>query len=129
MKDIQTLREKTHDKKVLFVDDEEKIREMTGNLLNKFFDNVIICKDGIEGLEAFKINNDFDIVIADIQMPRMDGVTMVKKIQDIKADIYVIFITASRGDIQTDKSQYDMYITKPISYEDIKEIINNVSEL
>ncbi len=129
MSDIQELKAKIKDLKVLFVDDEEQIRRMTGTFLEKFFDDVVICKDGEEGLNAFNKNQNFDIVIADIKMPKMDGITMVKKIKEIKSDIFTIFITASRGKNDLEDELYDLYITKPISYDDIKLIMDMVSKL
>ncbi len=128
MSDIVKLKEKIKNLKVLFVDDEEQIRAVTGKFLEKFFDNVTICKNGEEGLDAFK-KDKFDIVIADIQMPKMDGVTMIKKIKEISADNFIIFITASRGKHDLEEDLYDLYITKPISYTDIKMIMEKASEL
>ncbi len=129
MNDTKELKEKIKELRVLFVDDEEDIRKGTGTLLSKFFSDVIVCNNGLNGLEAFKNNNNIDIVIADIQMPKMDGVTMVKKIKEIKPDIFTIFITASRGKYEFDEELYDLYITKPISYEDIKLIMTKASQL
>ena len=129
MTDIQKLKENLKDLKILFVDDEEQIREGTGKLLSKFFDSVTICKDGQEGLDKFKEEKNFDIVIADIQMPVMNGVDMVKKIKEIAPNILTIFITASRGDASITKDLYDLYINKPISYLNIKEILQKASEL
>ena len=129
MSDVKELKEKIQKLKVLFVDDEEHIRTITGKFLNKFFDNVTICENGEEGVAAFNKNQDFDVVIADIQMPKMDGVTMVRKIKELNPDIFTIFITASRGKYELEKTLYDLYITKPISYEDIKLIMNEVSHI
>ncbi len=129
MEDIKSLKDKIKNLKVLFVDDEEQIREGTGLLLNKFFNNVTICSDGVLGLEAFTKNPSIDVIIADIQMPNMDGVEMVEKIKEIKKDVFVIFITASRGKADFNESLADMYITKPMSYDNIKEIINRVSHI
>ena len=129
MSDIKKLREKTKKLSVLFVDDEEKIRKMTGILLNKFFGKVVVCEDGEEGIEAFKKDNKkFDIVITDIQMPKMDGIKMVKKIKKIRSDIFIIFITASRGKYKKEDIFGDMYIKKPISYEDIKSIMKGINK-
>lgn len=133
MSDIKELKDKIKDVKILFVDDEEQIREGTGKFLKKFFDEVEICIDGLDGLakftKSFEENGGFDIVIADIQMPKMDGVSMVKKIKELKPNIFVIFITASRGKYDIQEGLYDLYITKPISYDDIKLIMQKASEL
>ena len=129
MNDVKELKEKVKKLKVLFVDDEEQIRTITGKFLEKFFENVTICKNGEEGVEAFNKNKDIDVIIADIQMPKMDGVTMVRKIKEVNPNIFTIFITASRGKYELEKSLYNLYITKPISYEDIKQIMKEVSHI
>ncbi|MEA3383654.1 MAG: response regulator [Campylobacterota bacterium] len=129
MEEVKDLKDKVRGLKVLFVDDEQQIREGTGLFLNKFFENVTICIDGEEGLEAFKNDPTFDIIISDIQMPKMDGATMVSKIKEIKPEVFVIFITATRGKQDIDENLSNLYITKPISYDDIKLIMQKVSEL
>ena len=128
MSDIKDLKEKIHHLRVLFVDDDEQIQKMTGIFLRKFFDFVVVAKNGEEGLNTFLEYKDFDIVIADIKMPIMDGITMVKKIKEVKSDIFVVFITASRGEKECSESLYDLYIQKPISFEDIISIMEKVSE-
>ena len=129
MKDIKQLREELKNLKVMFVDDEEQIRKNTGLLLGKFFDEVKIYNNGQEALDAFKENSTFDIIITDIQMPKMDGISMVKKMKEIKKDIFVVFITAVRRESEDEACLCDMYITKPISYEDIKNLMEKVQSI
>ena len=129
MSEIQELKEKLKNLKVLFVDDDEQIRVGTSIFLNKFFNNVVISDNGENGLAIFKETLDFDIIITDIQMPKMDGITMMEKIKEIKPDIFTIFITASRGKLNLSEGLYDLYITKPISYEDVKLIMLEASKI
>ena len=97
MKDITFLRDCIKDVIVLFVDDEEDIRNGTGSFLKKFFDNVIICSNGEEGLQSFQENSDIKIVISDVLMPKMTGPAMVHEIKKLSPDVFIIFISASRG--------------------------------
>ncbi|MEA2050685.1 MAG: hypothetical protein U9O56_08140 [Campylobacterota bacterium] len=53
----------------------------------------------------------------------------VKKIKEINDSIFIIFITASRGKNILEDGLSDLYITKPISYDDIKLIMQKASEL
>lgn len=129
MEDVKQLKELIRHHKVLFVDDEEDIRISTKVFLSKFFDNVLICDDGEDALAVFKENKDIDILITDIQMPKMNGVDLAKEIKKLSPKIYTVFITASRGKIQLDESLHDMYITKPISYEDIMSLMNGIKDL
>lgn len=126
MSQIKELRDKIKDLQVLFVDDEEEIREGTGTFLKKFFQNVAICKNGQEGLDYFK-NNSVDIILSDVIMPKMDGVTMVKEIKKIKPNIFTVFITAYREPME-EEFTVDMYIKKPLSYEDMIMILNTIAE-
>jgi len=133
MSDIQTLKEKIHKLKVIFIDDEEQIRNSTGLFLKKFFDDVTICSDGQDGIENFTkvFNSDqknFDIVIADIQMPKLNGIDMVKQMLKLDHELYVIFITATRGDIPDDELKNKLSIRKPISYNNVIEIMETISK-
>jgi len=58
----------------------------------------------------------------------MNGITMVEKIKGIRSDVFIVFITASRGEERCDSSLYDLYIQKPISFEDIVSIMERLSE-
>ena len=135
MGDALNLREKIRGYKVLFVDDEEEIRKGTGLFLSKFFDDVIICENGEVGLETFKNNQEdpdsknFEVIITDIKMPKMDGISMIREIKEITKDIFVVFITASRGSEKFDDNLSDIYIKKPLSYDDIILIMKQISEL
>mgnify|MGYP000082297611 CR=1 FL=1 len=129
MNEIEKLKEQVRGLKVLFVDDEQGMREGIGIFLRKFFDDVVICSDGIEGLETFSKEKDFDIVISDVLMPKMDGVTMVKKIKEINKDIFTVFITASRSMLNEEKELSNLSLKKPISFEDIVMIMNKVVDL
>jgi CheY-like chemotaxis protein len=129
MNEIEKLKENVRDLKVLFVDDEEAIREGTSSILKKFFDDIVVCSDGVEGLAEFLKAKDFDIVITDIMMPKMNGISMVKKIKEINNDIFTIFITASRSSLADYQELSDIFLKKPISFEDIIMIIKKVEIL
>lgn len=126
MNNIKELKEQVKDIQVLFVEDEESIRVGMAVFLKKFFNHVIVCKDGEEGLEAFK-NNNIGLVISDILMPKMNGVTMMKEIKKIKPDICSVFISAFRETLE-DNTLVDIHIDKPISYEDIHLILIKVAQ-
>lgn len=126
MVDIVELKKHIENFKVLFVDDEENIRTSSSIFLNKFFNDVTIRNHGVEGLETFKNDPTFDIVMTDIKMPHLDGVTMARKIKEIKPDVIIIFVTASRGDNHIEDGLCESYITKPISYDDIIKLLEMI---
>ncbi len=129
MNDIKALREQVKDLKVLFVDDEEAVREGTGTFLKKFFDNVVVCSDGQEGLNAFSQTKDFDVIITDILMPVMDGVEMSKEIRKIDPNAYIIFLTASRTVGGLKKGLSNITLQKPLSFEDMIRVMNMLGDV
>jgi YesN/AraC family two-component response regulator len=128
MEDIKILKETLKDIKVLFVDDEEDIRNGTGSFLKKFFDNVTICSNGEEGLQSFKENQDIQVVISDILMPKMTGSEMIAEIKKIKPNIFVIYISASRGAEFKEESNCEIFVKKPLAYNDMKDILIKIKE-
>jgi len=78
---------------VLFVEDDKDSREELSKILKKFFNKVIIAVDGEDGLEKFK-ENKIDLVITDINMPKLNGLDMIIKIKEIKSDINTIILSA-----------------------------------
>ena len=70
---------------ILYVEDNEALRNKVSILLKKFFSKVDTAKDGIVGLEKFK-QYHYSIVVTDIKMPNMDGMTLSKHIKHIQPD-------------------------------------------
>lgn len=89
---------------LLYVEDDCSTREQFAIFLNRMVGKLIIAADGQEGLDAFYAHRP-DIIITDIQMPVMDGLTMAEKIHGAHPDLPVIFITAH------EKSEYPGNIT------------------
>lgn len=78
---------------VLYVEDNDSLREKAGNLLKKFFRKVDLAENGQVGLELFKKNHSH-IVITDIQMPKMDGLTLIKRVSKINPETKTIIMSA-----------------------------------
>ena len=72
-------------KKILIIDDSALMRTVLSDIINadSRFQVVDKAKDGVEGLELLK-KNTYDAVVLDINMPRMDGITMLKEVQKNK---------------------------------------------
>ena len=103
-------------KTILIIEDEIRIRFLLKDyLLSEGFSVIEAC-DGEEGLMAFK-NNNVDLIILDIMMPKIDGLTVLENIRTV-SDIPIILLTAKSQ--EEDKLYgYDIgaddYITKPFS--------------
>ncbi len=119
-----------HMTKILVVDDEKSIREMLEIYLQREGYAVSCAFDGQDALTRCE-QESFDVVIADIKMPRMDGITLLQRVRDFSPHTIFIMITAfasyetARESMHEDA--YD-YITKPFYVEDIKRKIEAALE-
>jgi len=102
--------------KICLIDDDQNILASLSLALKSEKFDVETYSDGISGLEALKDNN-FDIAILDIKMPRLDGLEVLQKLRNM-SDIPVIFLTSKDDEIDQLlglKMGADDYITKPFS--------------
>jgi DNA-binding NtrC family response regulator len=116
--------------KVLIVDDEKSILDIISLTLK--YENYIIetCLNGFSALEKIK-NDNFDLVLLDIKMPKMDGLEVLEKIKEYNEDIVVIMISG-HGNIETaveatKKGAYN-FIEKPPDLHELKLTIKNALE-
>ena len=116
--------------KILYVEDDQEIRENTQRPLGYLCDELLIAQDGKEGLELYKQHGP-DIVVSDIKMPNMNGIDMVKAIKDIDKHQHIIFTTAhseSSFFMEAIELQVDGYILKPIDYDLLEDKIEDIAE-
>ena len=106
---------------ILIVDDEKKIRDILRIMLTLKGHIIDEAKDGIEALKKIE-ENAYDLVIADIKMPKLNGIDLLKKLNDSEYPIPVIFITAY-GSIDSAVEAMQLgavdYIAKPFEEERI----------
>ena len=116
--------------KILVIDDEQAIRKALKEILEYEKHDVELAKDGFEGLEAIK-KNKYDLVLLDIKMPKLDGIEVLKKIQEIKPDLPVVMITG-HGTVETaveaiKLGAYD-FLEKPLELNRLLVTIRNSLE-
>ncbi|MBA5792510.1 MULTISPECIES: sigma-54 dependent transcriptional regulator [unclassified Flavobacterium] len=103
--------------KILIIEDEASIRRVLAKILAEENDQYIVTEasDGEEGLEQIK-NNDFDLVICDIKMPKKDGEEVLQEAKKIKPEIPFLMISG-HGDLETAVNTMRLgafdYISKP----------------
>lgn len=85
--------------KILIVDDEKIIRSTLREILEFEKYQVDEAQDGVEGLEKIKAN-DYDVVLCDIKMPKMDGIELLEKAKALEKEAQFIMVSA-HGDIDT----------------------------
>mgnify|MGYP005847153383 CR=1 FL=1 len=113
--------------KLLIVEDEEAIRRVLVKILKEDDSNYEIeeASDGVKAFEMIK-NQDFDLVLCDIKMPKMDGIEVLEKAKVEKPDLPIVMISG-HGDLETAvetmrKGAFD-YISKP---PDLNRLLNTV---
>ena len=116
------------DPRVLLLEDDPNL----GFVLKEFLEhknyNVTLKENGEEGLKIFH-EQQFDICVVDIMMPKMDGFTFTKHVRKINQDIPIIFLTAKsmkEDKIEGFKIGGDDYLTKPFSMEELEARIEAI---
>jgi DNA-binding NtrC family response regulator len=114
---------------LLVVDDEESVRD---SLYNWFIEDGYQVSCAESAMQALKILEEepHDIVLADIKMPGMDGLEMLKRIKALKPDAIVIIMTAFATvdtAVQALKDGAFDYVTKPFDPDDLSHLIRNAS--
>jgi len=115
---------------LLCVEDDEVIRQNAVLYLSDYFKEVFEAKDGQEGFECYEDHKP-DIIITDIEMPRLNGLEMVKKIRVNDKSTPVIISTAYTDTsylLQAVELQLIKYIVKPLSSKKLNEALNLLVE-
>jgi two-component system, NtrC family, nitrogen regulation response regulator NtrX len=113
--------------RILIIEDEAAIRRVLTKILSEESDTYIVedAEDGVQGLEKIK-NNDYDLVLCDIKMPKMDGVELLEAVKKIKPEIPMVMISG-HGDMETAIQTMRLgafdYISKP---PDLNRLLNTV---
>ena len=119
--------------KALYVEDDKHIRTELSALLSNFFGKVYTAADGAEGLKIFLENSDdIDVIISDINMPKLTGIEMLKKIRKIDSSLPVVFATAySDNEFLSDaiKLKVHDYIIKPIDIRNLLAVMNDLANI
>ncbi len=113
--------------KVLIVDDSKMTRNFHAYILRSNGFLLQEAEDGFDGLEKL-LTDDFDIILTDINMPKMDGYTFIKRVREMDEYRDIPIIIISTEDEAEDKRKgfeagADFYIVKPVNPEKLVETI------
>jgi len=105
-------------KHILIVDDSKTVRNLVAFIMKKEGFKVTMAEDGLDGLEKLYSMTDVDLIISDVNMPRMDGFTFIKTVreQDTYRDVPIIVLSTEGQDkdIQTGLGLgANLYMVKP----------------
>jgi two-component system nitrogen regulation response regulator NtrX len=113
--------------KILIIEDEAAIRRVLKKIISEENETYHVdeAEDGLQGLEMIK-NNDFDLILCDIKMPKMDGVEVLVKAKTLKPEVPIVMISG-HGDLDTAVNTMRLgafdYISKP---PDLNRLLNTV---
>ena len=116
--------------RILLVDDEKNLLEFLNIMLTQEGYNVTVAYGGREAIDILH-KNEFDVVITDIKMPRVNGLEVLKFIKENSPDTIVIMITAFASHetaVEAMKAGAYDYITKPFNNDQIKLVIKKAVE-
>ena len=108
--------------RILVVDDDKNVREALVEYLVSLEFDVTMAEDGEDALTKYR-KGEFDIILADLIMPNVDGMELLKRIREVNDDVIFLMITGhpSIGTaVDAIHKGADDYITKPFHLEDVK---------
>lgn len=113
---------------ILFAEDDATIRQATADILRVFFRKVYVATNGQEALEVYEDEKP-DMILSDIKMPLMDGLSLVQNIRQSNFTIPIILLTSYSDQktlLEAANTSIDGYILKPIDLESMLEVFVRV---
>ncbi len=128
MEHLHALMELAKDLNILYIEDDESLQKETKKILDRIFRSVDLACDGVDGIEKFN-SKTYDLIVTDIEMPRLDGLSMCKQVKQIDDNIPIIIVSAySNTDYLLDAISIGInyYILKPIKMPRLVQTLYNV---
>ncbi|QOG13075.1 response regulator [Arcobacter sp. FWKO B] len=117
---------------MLYIEDEDIVRQETTELFSVFFDKVLVAANGKEALELYMDNEDtIDLILTDLNMPVMNGIDFISNVRDRNWDVPILVNTGfddSKTILKVIKLNIANYILKPIQINTTLKIISRILE-
>jgi len=134
---IQELLEQDSKLSILYVEDNDFVRESTMDLLDVYFDDIDIAYDGLDGLNKYKEYYEthgefYDIVLTDINMPKMNGIEMIENIHKLNDRQNIIVLSAHNEPdnlLRLIDLEITNFILKPIDIDRFQKVFVHVIEI
>jgi DNA-binding response OmpR family regulator len=110
---------------ILIAEDDIRLRQLYVEYLALFFNTVYEAKDGLEALQIYKEKSP-DIIISDINMPKLDGLQLIEKIRQKDMQTQVVILSAYADQetlLQAIKLNLFEYLVKPVESQQLKDLI------
>ena len=115
----------------MYIEDDVLATAKLKNILEKYFNKIIIASNGEDAFEQIKVSPKIDLIISDINMPKMDGLEFLEELRKYDSNIPFIFVTArDEPDKMLKAIQLDIdnYILKPINLQNLLSVIDKIVE-
>lgn len=129
---MQTFNEYKQNIKILYVEDDKRASKKLLKILGNHFRNIVLANNGEEALDIYKNSfstSPIDLVITDINMPKMDGISLLEIIRDFDNDLPFIYVSAvldTKTLLKLIKLEIINFIQKPI---DVEELLNSIHKV
>lgn len=115
--------------KVLIVEDDDELRELIANVFSKFKVQVYTARDGLVALYLIR-QNKFHCILSDIDMPNMNGLELLKRVNEMNLDIQFFMMT---GSLEYEKNKIinlganDLFLKIDLNSKLVEKILNDIS--
>ena len=117
-------------KRILVVDDDKGVREALAENLISLQYAVETAEDGQEALNKYR-KGDFEVILADVDMPNVDGMELLRRIREVNDDVIFLLMTdlpSIETAVESMKRGADDYVTKPFHLDDVQIRISKAME-
>jgi two-component system, OmpR family, response regulator VanR len=115
---------------LLYIEDNEIVKKQTLKMLSSFFENIEVATNGKDAFDIFINNiNHFDLIITDIKMPILDGISFIELVRKSNKKIPIVVFSAHDDKeyfLKTINAGIDGYILKPYTITQIASILYNI---
>ena len=118
------------DKTALYVEDELDVLENISTLLSSFFGDFHTASDGLRALEIFD-SQPIDLLLVDIELPKMNGIELIKQVRESNQDVLIIVISAyTKTDYLLESVELGLskYIVKPLTSKKIHTMLETINK-
>ena len=124
----QSYMKEIRNKRILVVDDEQNIRHVFSRMISFIGFEVDVAESGDKALNHL-LKSQFDLVLTDLNMPGMDGLTLAHHIKEISPQTPVILVTGEKKEKilkKMEDSSVDSVLFKPVQLHDIRETVQRI---
>lgn len=115
--------------RLLYVEDEKDTRDNVAEIFSLFFKEVLVAENGVQALELYK-EQSVDLIVTDLTMPKMDGLTLIKEIREINPYQKVIVLSAHNTNenlMETIDLQIEGFLIKPLKIDRMLQLLYKIS--